>query len=250
MPALFAETALLPQGWANDVRIDWDATGTIRTVSAKAAPGGLERADAVIPGMPNLHCHAFQRAMAGLTERAGPEGDDFWSWREVMYRFLGTLDPEQIEAIAAQLYVEMLKAGYTSVAEFHYVHNDPAGRPYADRAELAHRIVAAADGTGMRLTLLPVLYQTGNFGGAAPKEGQRRFLMTTDAFNALVADLFKLYGRRDRLRVGMAPHSLRAVPPDALKAAKQALDRLDATAPIHIHAAEQAKEVEDCIAWS
>jgi formimidoylglutamate deiminase len=250
MPALFAETALLPEGWAERVRIDWDAGGTITSVKVGAAPGSAELADALVPGMPNLHCHAFQRAMAGLTQRAGPEGDDFWSWREVMYRFLAALDPDQIEAIAAQLYVELLKAGYTAVAEFHYVHNDPAGRPYADRAELARRIAAAAGATGIRLTLLPVLYQTANFGGAAPKEGQRRFLLATDAFNALVESLLKAYRGSGAVRVGIAPHSLRAVPPRALAEAKAALDRLDAQAPIHIHAAEQTKEVEDCVAWS
>src|SRR5262245_36149730 len=217
MPALFAETALLPDGWAERVRIDWDASGTITSVARGGAPGSAERADALVPGMPNLHCHAFQRAMAALTERAGPAGDDFWSWREVMYRFLAELDPDQIEAIAAQLYVEMLKAGYTAVAEFHYLHNDPAGNPYADRAELANRIVAAAAAAGIRLTLLPVLYQTGNFGGAPPSDGQRRFLMTTDAFNALVESLFKSHRARNGVRIGIAPHSLRAVPPEALR---------------------------------
>src|SRR5262249_2311166 len=250
MPALFAETALLPDGWAERVRIEWDAAGAITSVAPAVLPGSAERADALRPGMANLHCHAFQRAMAGLTERAGPAGDDFWSWREVMYRFLAELDPDQIEAIAAQLYVEMLKAGYTAVAEFHYLHNDPAGQPYANRAELANRIVAAAAATGIRLTLLPVLYQTGNFGGAAPSEGQRRFLMKTEAFNTLVESLLRVHRGSRTVRIGIAPHSLRAVPPPALREAKLALDRLDANAPIHIHAAEQVKEVEDCLAWS
>jgi formimidoylglutamate deiminase len=251
MPAIFAETALLPDGWSDRVRIDWDATGTITAVTPNAAAqGSAERADALLPGMANLHCHSFQRAMAGLTERAGPEGDDFWSWREVMYRFLAKLDPDQVGAIAAQLYVEMLKAGYTAVAEFHYIHNDPAGQPYADRAELANQIALAAGATGIRLTLLPVLYQTGNFGGAPASDGQRRFLMKTEAFNAMVASLFKALRGSRAIRVGIAPHSLRAVPPEALRAAKVALDALDPTAPIHIHAAEQTKEVEDCLAWS
>jgi formimidoylglutamate deiminase len=250
MPALFAETALLPDGWAERVRIDWDTAGTITTVTAGNSQGSAERADALLPGMANLHCHAFQRAMAGLTQRAGPEGDDFWSWREVMYRFLAKLEPDQIAAIAAQLYVEFLKSGYTAVAEFHYLHNDPAGRPYADRAELANQIALAAGAAGIRLTLLPVLYQTGNFGGAPPSEGQRRFLMKTDAFNALVESLHKSLRGSRVIRIGIAPHSLRAVPPAALREAKAALDRLDGSAPIHIHAAEQTKEVEDCVAWS
>ena len=251
MPALFAETALLPQGWADRVRIDWDATGTITSVTPGApAPGTAERANTLLPGMPNLHCHSFQRAMAGLTERAGPAGDDFWGWRAVMYRFVAALDPEQIAAIAAQLYVELLKAGYTAVAEFHYLHNDPAGKPYADRAELANQIALAAGATGMRLTLLPVLYQTGNFGGTPASEAQRRFLLETDAFNALVESLFKALRGSRHVRIGIAPHSLRAVPPAALREAKAALDRIDASAPIHIHAAEQTREVEDCLAWS
>lgn len=251
MPALFAETALLPQGWAERVRIDWDASGTITAVAPRApAPGSAERADALMPGMPNLHCHSFQRAMAGLTERAGPEGDDFWSWRAVMYRFLAKLEPDQIAAIAAQLYVEMLKAGYTAVAEFHYLHNDPRGRPYADRAELANQIALAAGVTGIRLTLLPVLYQTGNFGGAPASDAQRRFLLKTDAFNALVESLFKALRGSRHVRIGIAPHSLRAVPPATLREAKAALDGIDAAAPIHIHAAEQTKEVDDCLAWS
>ena len=250
MPALFAETALLPDGWAERVRIDWDTAGTITTVTAGNSQGSAERADALLPGIANLHCHAFQRAMAGLTQRAGPEGDDFWSWREVMYRFLAKLEPDQIAAIAAQLYVEFLKSGYTAVAEFHYLHNDPAGRPYADRAELANQIALAAGAAGIRLTLLPVLYQTGNFGGVAPSEGQRRFLLKTDGFNALVESLHKSLRGSRVIRIGIAPHSLRAVPPAALSEAKTALDRLDASAPIHIHAAEQTKEVDDCLAWS
>jgi formimidoylglutamate deiminase len=250
MPALFADIALLPQGWAEYVRLDWDDSGTLVAVEADAAPGDAQRADTVVAGMPNLHCHAFQRAMAGLTERAGPEGDDFWSWRDVMYRFLAALSPEQVEAIAAQVYVEMLKAGYTAVAEFHYLHNDPAGHPYANPAEMAHRIAAAAHVTGIRLTLLPVLYQTGNFGGVPASEGQRRFLMDGERFAALTESLFASYRGDSRIRLGVAPHSLRAVPPAALRDAIAQLDRLDPAAPIHIHAAEQTREVEDCIAWS
>jgi formimidoylglutamate deiminase len=200
--------------------------------------------------MPDLHSHAFQRAMAGLAERAGPEGDSFWSWREVMYRFLARLSPDDVEAIAAQLYIELLKHGYTAVAEFHYLHNDPTGGPYENRSELAERIVAAAGATGIGLTLLPVLYQTSQFGGKPPTEGQRRFTMPTDDFMALVEKLLHRHRRDRQVRVGIAPHSLRAVPPEPLRAAIAMLRRHDAEAPIHIHAAEQIKEVEDCIAWS
>ncbi|MGQ0663121.1 MAG: formimidoylglutamate deiminase, partial [Pseudomonadota bacterium] len=251
MPSLYAESALIASGWAARVRIEVDAAGTIAAIAENSRPDGAEPlAGVAVPGMPNLHCHAFQRAMAGLAERAGPEGDDFWSWREVMYRFLAALSPVDIEAIATQLYVEFLKHGYTAVAEFHYLHNDPDGRPYADPAELAGRIAAAAGQAGIGLTLLPVLYQTGNFGGAPPAAGQRRFLIGTDDYVSLLETLHRRHRRDPQVRIGMAPHSLRAVPPAALAAALQAHDALDPAAPVHIHVAEQVREVEDCQAWS
>ena len=248
---LVAKSALLPKCWASELLIEVDAAGRITALGEGSLSEDAERVDGlVLPGMPNLHCHAFQRALAGLAERAGPAGDDFWSWREIMYRFLRTLSPEDVEAIAAELYLEMLKAGYTSVAEFHYLHLDPAGRPYANRAELAERILAAAAATGIRLTLLPVLYQSGNFGGAPPSEGQRRFVSATADFVRLLEDLHARAAAVGGFRLGLAPHSLRAVPPEALGAALAALDRLDASAPIHIHAAEQEREVQDCLAWA
>jgi formimidoylglutamate deiminase len=246
---LHAKTALLPSGWAQDIRVEIDAGGSIAALGP-ARPGERGTHGLVLPGIPNLHCHAFQRAMAGLAERTGPAGDDFWSWREVMYRFLDRLTPDEIEAIAAQLYLEMLKAGYTAVAEFHYLHNDPRGAAYANPAELSERIAAAAASAGIRLTLLPVLYQTGNFGGAPPNPGQRRFVKTTDAFLELLERVAKLARDSRSFRLGVAPHSLRAVPPESLNAAIAAIAQLDSTAPIHIHAAEQEKEVRDCIAWS
>ena len=248
---LLVTTALLPQGWAHDARIEIRGDGRIAAVTPGAQGAGAERVSGVaLPGMPNLHCHAFQRAMAGLAERSGPAGDDFWSWREVMYRFLDRLGPAQIEAIAAELYLEMVKAGYTAVAEFHYLHNDSRGAAYANPAELSERIIAAAAQAGIRLTLLPVLYQTGNFGGAPPTAGQRRFVKTSEAFIDLLERLESLRRRQDGFRLGLAPHSLRAVPPAALGDAVAALERIDPTAPIHIHAAEQEKEVRDCLAWS
>lgn len=249
MAVIFADRAMLPEGWARDVRIDIDSAGTITAVRAGHIP--MVKAEAVavlIPGMPNVHCHAFQRAMAGLTERSGPQQDDFWSWREVMYDFLAELSPDQVEAIAAQLYVEMLKNGYTAVAEFHYLHHGPNGRPYANPAEMGERIVAAATNAGIRLTLLPVLYQTSNFGGKPPAAGQRRFLNKWKDYYALFSRLREAHGDDRDIRFGIAPHSLRAVTPNDLKEAVGLADRLKL--PIHIHAAEQAKEVEDCIAWS
>ncbi len=250
MPALIADTALLPSGWTEGVRVEWDAAGTITAIDTAGDAAGIDRVDAIVPGMPNLHCHAFQRAMAGLAERAGPAGDDFWRWRDVMYRFLATLSPDQVEAIAAQVYVEMLKAGYTAVAEFHYVHNTPDGTSYDDPAEMAGRIATAAAAAGIRLTLLPVLYQASNFGGAPPTAGQRRFVLSLDAFNGIVESLHRRHTGSADIRIGIAPHSLRAVTPAALAEAVAALDALDPNAPLHIHAAEQIKEVEDSVAWS
>jgi formimidoylglutamate deiminase len=244
------ESALLPQGFAANVAIEVDGKGRVTAVEPGTQKPGTVLRGVAVPGMPNLHSHAFQRAMAGLAERAGPEGDDFWSWRETMYRFLARLGPDEVEAIAAQLYVEQLKQGYTAVAEFHYLHNDPGGRPYADPAELAHRIVAAAGSSGIGLTLLPVLYQTSQFGGAPPTEGQRRFVLGTEVFLELVLRLIAQHGRDPQIRIGIAPHSLRAVTPEALREAVAGANALDATAPIHIHVAEQVKELQDCLAWS
>ncbi len=242
---------MLPGGWARDLRIEIDDAGCIRSLEPDGRGAGAERLGGVLlPGMPNIHCHAFQRAMAGLAERSGPEGEDFWAWREVMYRFLDRLSPDDVEAIAAQAYVEMLKSGYSAVAEFHYLHNAPSGAAYDEPAELALRIIAAAGQSGIRLTLLPVLYQTSNFGGARPAAGQRRFVKSTDEFLAIMEILARKTKEGRGFRLGMAPHSLRAVTPEALKAALSALDRIDPTAPIHIHAAEQEKEVRDCVAWS
>jgi formimidoylglutamate deiminase len=243
---LFAHAALLPGGWADDVLIDIGADGSVAGVRANATPDGAERASGpLVPGMANLHSHAFQRALAGRTGRAGAEGDSFWTWRQAMYTFLDRVDADAFAAIAAQAYVEMLKAGYTAVAEFHYVHRDPAGRAYADPAELARRVIAAAADAGIAMTLLPVFYAHGGFGGAAPAATQRRFVSSIDSFARLVADLARDASARD-VRLGVAPHSLRAVMPDEL-AAVVAL--VSAEAPIHIHAAEQVREVADCVAW-
>ena len=251
MPSYLMPLALLPDGWVENVRIETTQAGDIAALASGAVANGAETiAGIVVPGMVDVHCHAFQRAMAGLAERAGPDGDNFWSWREVMYRFLGRLSPDDVEAIAAQLYVELLKQGYTTVAEFHYLHNDPDGNPYAEPAELAERILAAAGASGIGLTLLPVLYQSSNFGVHPPTPGQRRFVMTTERFNVLVERLVRRHRRDRQVRIGVAPHSLRAVPPIALNESVAALAALDDTAPIHIHAAEQTKEVDDCLAWS
>jgi formimidoylglutamate deiminase len=244
---LFAPTARLPQGWTDDVLIETDARGVIVRITPGGDSVGAEPLTGpVIPAIPNLHSHAFQRAMAGLGETRTGEGDDFWSWREVMYRFLDHITPDDLEAIAAHLYVEMVEAGYSRVVEFHYVHNDPAGRPYADPIETARAHIRAAKTAGIGLTLAPVLYSHANFGGVPPKPGQRRFIQTTDAYLAQVEALAR-EAEGGAFDLALSLHSLRAVTPDQITAV---LAGADPALPVHIHVAEQTREVEDCLAWS
>ena len=251
MNQLFAADALLPTGWARNVLIAWDGAGRIAQVTPGAtAPAGVPTAAGpVIPGMPNLHSHAFQRAFAGLTEYRGQAEDSFWSWRNLMYRFAARITPESLEAIATWLYVEMLEAGYTSVCEFHYVHHDQGGTPYADDATLSLALLRAAQRAGIGITLLPVLYQTSGFGAKPPRADQARFIRSTDNMLSLLERLAPAAQAQGAV-LGLAPHSLRAVPPDSLAAAVQGLTALNAQAPIHIHIAEQTQEVDDCVAWS
>ena len=240
-----AAQALLPQGWARDVLLEC-AQGRIVAVTVDVPrPADAQALGVLVPGLGNLHSHAFQRAMAGLTEVGGRSGDSFWSWRELMYRFLDRLGPDELQAVAEQAYVEMLEAGFTRVGEFHYLHHAPDGQRYANHAEMSARIAQAAASTGLGLTLLPVFYAHSDFGGAAPLSAQRRFLHDVDGFAAL------LDGCRQALRdtpdavLGLAPHSLRACTPQQLDALVQL-----APGPIHIHIAEQLREVEACLAWS
>lgn len=248
MPAYFAERALLPTGWARDVRLEVSRDGLLSHVQTGASHEGAERlAGPLLPGMPNLHSHAFQRAMAGLAEVAGNPNDSFWTWRELMYRLVGKITPEQLQVIARQLYIEMLKAGYTSVAEFHYVHHDPSGKAYADPDELSRRISAAAASSGIGLTLLPVLYSHAGFGGQAPNDGQRRFINSQDQYLHMQARLAPILAAQPAQRLGLCFHSLRAVTPGQIAEVLAASDR---QSPVHIHIAEQQKEVDDCVAWS
>jgi formimidoylglutamate deiminase len=243
---LHAGAALLPQGWQKDVRLTLE-DGRISRVETSVAPEPAdERYHTLVPAMGNLHSHAFQRAMAGLAEVRGPANDSFWSWRTVMYKFALSMTPEHVEAVAAQLYMEMLEAGFSRVGEFHYLHHDRDGRPYANIAELAGRIGAASATAGIGLTLLPVFYAHSGFGGAAPIDGQRRFINSLDSFAALMDGCRKVTGQLAGAELGLAPHSLRAATPDEL--AK--LVPMAGDGPIHIHVAEQVKEVEDCVAWS
>lgn len=246
MAGLFFANALTPEGWKGDVRVAIE-DGAIASVSPDSAPKpGDERHAIGLPGMPNLHSHAFQRGMAGLAEVRGSSADTFWTWREVMYRFALTMTPEDVEAVAAQLYVEMLEAGFTRVGEFHYLHHDRDGTPYSDIAETAGRIAAAAEETGIGLTLLPVFYAHSNFGGTPPQPGQRRFICDLDSFARLLDASGSAIKNSPGAMIGVAPHSLRAVTPDELKA----VVGMAAGGPIHMHVAEQVKEVEDCLAWA
>ena len=243
---LWFQSALTTQGWADSVRIVV-SDGVISQLQTGAPPtAGDERHAVAIPGLGNVHSHAFQRGMAGLAEIRGPADDNFWTWREVMYRFLDRLTPDDVEAIAAQAYVEMIERGFTRVGEFHYLHHDPSGAPYANAAELAERVAAATCETGIGLTLLPVFYAHANFGGTPPVPGQRRFLNDVDRFARLLEASRKAIGHLDDARLGVAPHSLRAVTPNELSRVASLMPG----APIHIHAAEQTKEVDDCVAWS
>jgi formimidoylglutamate deiminase len=249
MPRFHAAQALLPSGWAHDVLVEADDAGTILS----AVPGS-QSADAVrllgvvIPGVPNLHSHAFQRAMAGLAERRSPpdardaEGgeDSFWTWRQTMYRFVGRMTPEDAEAVAAQLYVECLEWGFTNVAEFHYLHHQPDGTPYAAPAEMALRHLAAARRAGIGITLLPSLYRHGGIFGKEPAPGQRRFLNDLDSFWRIVGDIRSAIAGDPQAGLGLAPHSLRAVTPAMLA------ELAGFGGPIHIHAAEQLREVAEC----
>ncbi len=239
------EEALLPDGFARDVTISVEG-GVIMSV-AQGMPARAEaerRSGLALPGMPNLHSHAFQRGMAGLSERRGAAEDSFWTWREVMYRFLDRLDPDDVQAIAAQAFVEMLEGGFTALAEFHYLHHDKDGRPYGDVAAMAGAIAAAAEETGLGLTLLPVLYCYGNFGEAPPVHGQRRFVNDRDGYARLIEASEKALRPLPDSRLGLAPHSLRAVARDDLSW----LVALRPEGPFHIHVAEQMREVEDSLA--
>jgi formimidoylglutamate deiminase len=245
---LYARHALLPQGWAEDVVVEIAEDGTIGSVT----PGGdaveAERVSGpLIPAVPNVHSHAFQRALAGRTgQHSHDRSDTFWTWRDVVYDFLDRLDADALEAVTAQAYVEMVKSGYATVAEFHYVHHDVDGRPLADPAENAWRVVNAARTAGIGLTLLPVFYAHAGFGGTDPTRRQRRLVHAPHTFQRLFEALEHARAEHGYV-LGIAPHSLRAVTPDELR---QVLTLVAPHAPIHIHVAEQTREVDDCYAWS
>jgi formimidoylglutamate deiminase len=247
MQTVFAAAALLEDGWAKDVLVGIGDDGRIASVTKNGtAEAGSARVETLLPALSNLHSHTFQRAMAGLTERRGPsERDSFWTWREVMYRFLDLLSPEDIEAIAAFAFMEMQEAGFAAVAEFHYLHNQPGGAAYADPGELSARIAAAQAVTGIGLTLLPVYYAQGGVDGRPLAGGQLRFGSKIAGFAALMQRAGEIVrGLSPDCGLGIAPHSLRAVGPADL----EALTGMLPDAPFHMHIAEQQGEVEEALA--
>ncbi len=252
---LFAERAWVAGGWVRDVLLTVDMDGRwseIRTgAPAEQRMGALPLSGPVLPGLVNAHSHAFQRCIAGLTERRSNSGagrsDDFWSWRERMYSAANRITPEQMEAIASYLYRELLAGGYTQVCEFHYLHNDIDGKPYADEAEMSLALLRAAAKTGMGLTLLPTLYMRSGFAAHGLREDQRRFASTPERLLRR-AERIEREAAGTSTNVGLAFHSLRAVDPLALReVAAQAARK---GWPVHIHIAEQLQEVKDCLAQS
>lgn len=244
--SLWFESALVGATWGDRVRLSI-SDGRIARVDCDVAPGpGDTRHGIAIPGVTNLHSHAFQRGMAGLAEVRGPSHDSFWTWREIMYRFLSLMTPDDVEAVAALAYMEMLETGFTRVAEFHYLHHQPSGAPYANPAEMAERIAAAGAGTGISVALLPCFYAHGGIGGDPPVAGQRRFITSLDQFASLV-ERSAAIGNTAAFRVaGLSPHSLRAVTEAEIRAVIEMAGR----GVIHMHVSEQPKEVDDCLAWS
>ncbi|MCW9029817.1 MAG: formimidoylglutamate deiminase [Kangiella sp.] len=247
---LFAKHLLTEAGWAKDVLIKLDCNGVIKEMkpNTKLEPNfsGECLQGRVIPGLPNSHSHAFQWAMAGLGEQSGKNGDSFWTWRQAMYSFVDSISPDDLQAIASALYMQMLKSGYTSVGEFHYLHHNTNGAAYDNPAEMSQRIFESAKESGIGLTLLPVFYRYSGFGEQAPNDGQKRFIHDPQAYAALLDNVAKLSGQYQQ-SFGIAPHSLRAVNQQDLRSAISHLNTLNNKAPIHIHIAEQMREVNDCL---
>jgi formimidoylglutamate deiminase len=243
---IWAASALLPDGWADAVEITIDDSGNIASVRPDSPQISGHCAEVLLPAIPNVHSHAHQRAMAGLGERAGNSDDSFWTWRKVMYHYLERIQPEQLKHIAAQLYIEMLKSGYSCVGEFQYLHHGVDGKAYANPAEMSLQCLEAARAVGIGFTALPVLYRYGGFGSAGPLDGQKRFINDADSFIDIVERLQQACVADANTAVGIAPHSLRAIDHELLSTV---IDSLDDLAAIHIHIAEQTGEVDDCLAW-
>ncbi len=244
----FAKSVLLDTGWAKNVRITLSDDGFVGSILTDTQKEDAELIRGIlIPGMPNIHSHAFQRAFSGFLESLSQTNDSFWSWRKTMYHFVDKLNPQQAFIIARQLYIEMLKAGYTSVTEFHYLHHDNNGNSYDDPAEMSHSVINAAFDTGIGITFLPVYYRYSGFDERSATQEQRRFIQQPENYHRLIDALFGHYRSDNRIRIGIAPHSLRAVRGSDINAASNIIDGYDPDAPIHIHIAEQTAEVNDCL---
>ena len=237
--------ALTSSGWQKDVGVSFDQHGTIENVEA-GVKGGTLITGIAVPAVANVHSHAHQRLMVGLAERAGPGADSFWTWREAMYGFALKLSPDDLEAVAAQAYVEMVKSGFSCVGEFQYLHHQPDGSRYDEPAEMSLRCVSAAEQAGIAITMLPTLYNCSGFGGQPANAGQRRFINDADHFLAIYETLKSVCRTNPLRRLGISPHSLRAVTPELLKIV---MNGIEDDARVHIHVAEQTKEVDDCLAW-
>ena len=249
MTNLLFSRALTPDGWCDDVRVEFGSRGMIRSIEPGCRDAALPVIGGVaIPGVPNAHSHAHQRLLAGLAE-TGAGRDSFPRWRELMYRVVGRIDPERFQAVAALAYMEMLKSGYTSVAEFHYLHHAAGGSPYAQPAEMGLRCIAAAEDAGIALTLLPSLYAYGGFGPTPAGAGQARFVCDAHGYLDIYSALANAVADRPGMRLGYAPHSLRAVDEPLLGEVLAGVREVDPDAPVHMHVAEQRSEVDDCLAW-
>ncbi|MCW8878020.1 MAG: formimidoylglutamate deiminase, partial [Kangiellaceae bacterium] len=244
---LYAEKVLVGNQWQNNKTLSI-SNGYIEAIQDGKGDGAEHIDGALIPGMVNCHSHAFQRAFAGFSEYRGNQSDSFWSWRDIMYRFVAKMTPQDAHNVARYLYLEMLKAGYTSVAEFHYLHHQVGGKFYDDQAEMSRQVIEAANASGIAITQLPVLYTYAGFGEQSPSEGQSRFIHQLEDYQSLVERLHQKYSQQETVGLGIAPHSLRAVSESQLKEIVPFIRKLDKNAPIHIHIAEQLKEVEDCLA--
>ncbi len=240
-------SALVGHGWVDGAAISVDAGGVIKSIDETQSTTGPFEDLAALPGMLNVHSHAFQRGFAGLSEFRTSQRDSFWTWRKLMYDFVGRLSPDDVFVIARQLYYEMLEAGYTSVGEFHYLHNAPDGTPYSDLSEMSQAILRAADETGIRMCLLPVLYQRSGFDSDQPSDGQKRFVLSDNQFIQLLESISQLTAQNPKHTFGMAIHSLRAVDPLAGNGVIAEFKKRFGPRPIHIHVAEQLQEVEDCL---
>ncbi|MDH4413890.1 MAG: formimidoylglutamate deiminase [Rhizobium sp.] len=245
---LFCERVLLPEGWATDVVLGIDPRGLIVSIDKNSPCGAdtVKLSGPVVPALQNLHSHAFQRAMAGLAEQAGSTDDNFWTWRDTMYRLVGQMSPDDVEAVTTKLYSELLKGGFGQVVEFHYFHHALAEVGTSNGFEMSSRILRSAETAGIGLTHLPVFYAHSGFGGLAANAGQRPFVHGIDSFLALL-DRLKPECKAADVELGLAIHSLRAATPDEMRAL---LSAEQTGGPIHIHVAEQEREVGDCLAWS